>query len=198
VERRNAVPVLVEWRELYVMLGGAAAALVGLLFVAVSLHVDTFVAPRAAPLRALALHTLLGYLLLLLLTICLLIPQQSARRLGLELALLGVVGLGWLPILVTRVVGDGAAWTSAWRAWLRTFLVWGSTMVGLLTVAAALTAGEATALDWLPLVAVALLLGAVLTSWDLLLRVPLLYGSARSGSKHDGAREQETGDLRAR
>jgi hypothetical protein len=184
------MPDLAEWRELYVMLGGAAAALIGLLFVAVSLHVNTFAAESAAPLRALALHTLLGYLSLLLLAICLLIPQQSAGRLGLELALLSIVGLGWLPLFVARVVRHGGAWASARTAWLRTFLAWGLTMVGLIASGTGVAVSGATALDWLPLVAVALLLGAVLTSWDLLLRVPFHYRNARAGGEHDDARSE--------
>ena len=57
---------LAEWHGLNVMLGGGAAALLGLLFVVASPHLDVLASPRHVPLRALALHTLIGYLTLLL------------------------------------------------------------------------------------------------------------------------------------
>ncbi len=77
--------------------GWVAAALRGLLFVAASPHLDILASPRHVPLRALALHTLIGYLTLLLIATCLLILGQSELRLGLELASLDAAGLGWLP-----------------------------------------------------------------------------------------------------
>jgi hypothetical protein len=165
------VESLPAWHDLNLMLGGAAATLVGLLFVAASLHLDILADPGHAHLRTLALHTLLEYLFLLILAVCLLIPDQSELRLGVELMILGAAGLVWLPIFVVRVAGRRAGPGPAGHEWLRTFVAWGGTAAGLTGIGAAVAVGMATALAWLPLIDVALLLGAVLTSWDLLLRV---------------------------
>ncbi len=162
---------LEAWHDLYVMTGGAAAALIGLLFVAVALHTRVLVQERLRHVRALAVHVLVNYLVLLLLSFCLLIPDQTGPLLGAELAALGVTILGVLAVLIRAVASTGANPGPRWHEWLRTFVASGLTAVGLIAAGVAVGRGAAV-LDWLPLIAVALLLIAVLTSWDLLLKIP--------------------------
>ncbi len=164
---------LSEWHDLYVMLGGAAAGLVGLLFVAVSLHAGALSSARLAHVRALAVHALVTYLLLLLLSVLLLIPFQAAVRLGVEIASLGVLALIWLARLVWTVLRHGDHIGVRRAAWVRTFVVSGATALGLVAIGVGIGRGAAGLLDWVPLAAVVLLLTAVLTSWDLLLRIPV-------------------------
>jgi hypothetical protein len=70
------------WHDFYVMVGGAAAALTGLLFVAMSLHAKAI---RADPLYgSRAVGTLLSLITLLFIAGAVLIPGQSLVALGIE------------------------------------------------------------------------------------------------------------------
>jgi len=127
--------------------------------------------PKLAHVRALAVHALTSYLVLLFLSGCLLIPTQNSTSLAIELASLGVALGVWLAFLVRIVAKAGDVSGPRRSDWLRTFVT------SALTAAALVAAGAATWLSadvmaWLPLIAAVLLLTAVFTSWDLLLRIP--------------------------
>jgi len=76
------------WHELYVMVGGAAGALAGLLFVAVSINLDRIISQKYLPRRA--AETLAIMIGLLVLAVLVLVPQ-STLALGLETVVLGLV-----------------------------------------------------------------------------------------------------------
>ncbi len=71
-----------SWQNFYVMVGGAAAALTGLLFVAMSLHSKAIMADPLHGSRALG--TLLSLITLLFIAGAVLIPGQSLTALGIE------------------------------------------------------------------------------------------------------------------
>jgi modulator of FtsH protease len=75
--------VLHEWANFAVIVGSAAGALTGLLFVAVSLNRDRIVGHTG--LRAEAGQTLVLFIVALLLSVLLVIPGMSARVLGVVL-----------------------------------------------------------------------------------------------------------------
>jgi modulator of FtsH protease len=72
-----------KWENFAVLVGGASAALTGLLFVAVSLNLDRF--GESALLRAAAAMTLNVLVSPLLIAILIAIPGQTPQALGLEL-----------------------------------------------------------------------------------------------------------------
>ena len=80
-----------RWDNFFVAEAGAAAALSGLVFVAVSISLRTILDSRH--LRARASETLLTFLAVLGVATCGLIPDQSAAALGAEILALG--GLLW-------------------------------------------------------------------------------------------------------
>jgi hypothetical protein len=88
------------WQNFYVMVGGAAAALTGLLFVAMSLHAKAIIADPLHGSRAVG--TLLSLMTQLFVAGTVLIPQ-STMMLGIEVevaALLSLVqssGESWSP-----------------------------------------------------------------------------------------------------
>ena len=82
------------WRDLYVMLGTSSAALIGLLFVVTSLHLDDVVKNPVFRVRAYS-GTL--YLLTLLVEAELILVPQPILMLGTELAAINLLGL-WLPL----------------------------------------------------------------------------------------------------
>jgi len=78
------------WHDLYVMLGTASAALIGLLFVAASLHLGDVVSNPGFRVRA--YHITLYLLTLLVEAVVILVPQPVSF-LGAELFVLNLVGL---------------------------------------------------------------------------------------------------------
>ena len=88
-----------DWHDFYVMTGGAAAALAGLLFVAMSLHAKEIMANSFFSNRAIG--TLMSLTSQLLLSGCVLIPGQPLTLLGVEVEVVALLFLaytlyGWL------------------------------------------------------------------------------------------------------
>jgi modulator of FtsH protease len=101
-----------QWHDLFVAMAGAAAALTGLIFVAVSINLEEVLKNQALPPRALeTLSILIG---LLVLSVFVLIPGQSLTALGAEMLVLGaVLGAALLVkrIRVPRPAGQPRTWT---------------------------------------------------------------------------------------
>ena len=82
------------WHDLYVMLGTLSAALIGLLFIATSLHLGEVVSNPAFRARS---YNQTLYLLTLLVGAILILVPQPVPVLGAELVVLNLAGL-WFPI----------------------------------------------------------------------------------------------------
>ena len=93
-----------EWHDFYVMTGGAAAALAGLLFVAMSLHAREIMASRF--FRNRAIGTLMSLASQLLIAASLLIPGQPLWVLGAEVEALALFSLAFI---VHQAMARGAA-----------------------------------------------------------------------------------------
>lgn len=78
------------WHDLYVMLGTSAAALIGLFFIATSLHITEVVSNPVFRVRA--YYGTLHLLTLLVQAILILVPQPM-HLLGVELCVVNLVGL---------------------------------------------------------------------------------------------------------
>lgn len=88
------------WSDFAVVTGGAAAALMGLLFVAVTLRIDAMT--RARDLRSRAAQTLTLFAIALGVAIVLTVPGQSRLVLGLEFIAIAALGGIGLLVLDTR------------------------------------------------------------------------------------------------
>jgi modulator of FtsH protease len=91
-----------DWHDFYVMAGGAAAALTGLLFVAMSLHSHAIL--RHPLYGGRAVSTLISLMTILFISGAVLIPGQSGRAIGIEVgvfALYHVISsyrqVRWMP-----------------------------------------------------------------------------------------------------
>jgi uncharacterized membrane protein len=82
------------WHDLYVMLGTSSAALLGLLFVATSIHLGEVVSNLGFRVRS---YNQTVYLLILLVVAVLILVPQPLPFLGAELMVLNLVGL-WIFI----------------------------------------------------------------------------------------------------
>jgi hypothetical protein len=160
---------LILWHDFNIGLVTAAAGLLGLLFVALSIHVRALSASRNAELRAVARSIFLGYVVALGIGFLALMPQ-SLSAFGLEL----------LVVLVAATVPFGAAARSGLRAtgvgYDRRVTVW-QFLAGfglfIVTIAAGIGVfvGEATALYVIAGAAVLSLLWGVFNTWELIFRV---------------------------
>ena len=92
-----------SWQNFYITTGGAAAALTGLLFVAMSLHARTIIGNSVFGNRAVG--TLMSLLTQLFLAAAVLVPGQSLLALGIEVE---VAALFFLAISVRSVLRLGA------------------------------------------------------------------------------------------
>jgi hypothetical protein len=91
-----------RWHDLYVMLGGASAALAGLVFVGLSIHVRAVAADPLHRMRGRNLTA--GIIYITLVSALLLIPGQSTTVLGVEIVVGGcaIGGLFAQPLVRFR------------------------------------------------------------------------------------------------
>ena len=82
-----------RWHEFYLMAGTASVTLAGLLFVALSLHIDTLIHETREHLLQLARIILFSFLLVLLLSLMMLVPAMSERIIAMDLMMLGAIFL---------------------------------------------------------------------------------------------------------
>jgi len=82
-----------RWHEFYLMAGTAAVTLAGLLFVALSLHLDRLVEESHEHLLALARLTLLSFTFVLMVSMFMLVPTHSRRQTAILLGVMGIAGL---------------------------------------------------------------------------------------------------------
>lgn len=155
------------WSDFAAGMAGAAAALAGLLFVAVSINIQTILAGHGIARRAAQALILLA--LPVFLSLVLLVPGQSDVALGIELLAISAVVVPAFGVLAT----PGARAPEQPRAsWLGTNVV-PSAIVALAPAVAAigLFTESLGGLYWLP-VAVALALAAgLVNAWVLLVEI---------------------------
>jgi hypothetical protein len=88
-----------SWGELYLMLGGSSAALIGLLFVAATLHIREIV---GNPMFKIRVQNSTLILLGTLIQAAVILTPQPLRFVGAELLVLNLWGL-WFPLSLTYV-----------------------------------------------------------------------------------------------
>jgi hypothetical protein len=111
------------WEAFYVMAGGAAAVLTGLIFVAVTLHATPIIGNVLHRDRAWSSVAILASQLIIAMAV--LVPAQPVRLLGIEIL---VIAVFW-AIRTVRVTRDlssamrrldrsGVSWQVEWPAWI--------------------------------------------------------------------------------
>ncbi len=78
-----------EWHDFYVAAAGAAAALAGLIFVALSINLNKIIADKGLPYKAIVSLSLL--LSILIVSFIALVPNQASQLLGWEITTLGII-----------------------------------------------------------------------------------------------------------
>ena len=160
-------PELVEWREFFVTTATVAGALVGLLFVAISVHLRLLSDERSEDLRHDARNILFSYLAAMTLSLFPLIPQALAT-LGQEILVVFVLIVLFTARTVpplfrsSRVYGPLNRWLRV--AW---FVAWAA---GTLTGGLALLAGQIWPVSLLAASVIVLIVVSVVRTWDIVFR----------------------------
>lgn len=169
--RLNEYRAFVErWHEFYLMVGTAAVTLAGLLFVALSLHLEVLVQPRFASLLVVARSTLSTFVVLLIVSLMLLTPDPTMRTTGVTLFVFSTI---FLVITLREMRGAFAHEHAEFsRRLLRRrllFPVFGYALIALLGLC--VINGIFEMLYLMVSIASGLLANAVWASWDLLVKV---------------------------
>ncbi len=161
---------ILAWHDFFVMAGGGAAALTGLLFVALSVNLRHIIGTRGVTSRAATL--LIGLVTILFTSALALIPDQSPLAFGVEIFIVGFIGITFDQIFRRRFHIPVEFMSRRRHAFLRLVLLVGSTIPAWIS-GASLIMGWPHALDWLAASFAFLLFGGISGSWVLLIELPL-------------------------
>ncbi|MFN8203367.1 MAG: hypothetical protein U0S48_12415 [Solirubrobacteraceae bacterium] len=156
---------LAEWTDMYVASAGAAAALAGLVFVAVSINVERILSFRGLPERGLV--TVLVLLGVVVASLFGLHPDQSTEALGTELLVVGVV-LTTLAVTLTLKSRPRAGEESHMVSALALGLV-GS--VPYVVAGVLLMSGQDGGREWLFSAIISAIVAGVMNAWVLLVEI---------------------------
>jgi hypothetical protein len=154
------------WGGFAAVMGGATAALLGLLFVAVSLRVEPIA--KSAELRNRASQTMTLLLTGLVAAAFLAVPDQPTWVLGVEYLVLAAVVIG-VSSMLTRMAGTSSGSALARRlGWTNPTYV---TCTLLVTAALVLTLGHRDGAYLLVPTLIAVLVAGVVNAWLIILRL---------------------------
>lgn len=151
-----------EWSDLFVACAGAAAALAGLLFVAVSINLENILKYPELPARALESVVLLVNVLVV--SIFGLVPDPGRVELGVEVLVVGAVSTTLVAALLIAHPGEAAR--LPWR-----ILTVAPGTVLFLVGGISLVAESGGGLDWVLAAVIGAFLGAALNAWVLLVEI---------------------------
>lgn len=156
-----------EWHEFYTTVAGLSATLVGLLFVGLGLNPRIIAKDGPAGMRVLSGQTFHNFLILLVISLVILIPDDSAHALAITLFIIGVQGVIRVALDLRRARLDPDPHWSATKALAR-YVSPALAYLICLGVAVDLADSTSDALAWLVAVVFLLLMSATANCWDLL------------------------------
>jgi uncharacterized membrane protein YiaA len=157
-----------EWKDLFVAVAGATAALAGLLFVAVSINVERIIKYEGLPERG--IESLAMLLVPLVVSIVGLMPGQSHIALGIELAAISAVLVAVMASLpVAHSLPDGIETPPRYALNRQVVRLTGTALLAIGSLAELFAV--AGGLYWVAAGIVLLILGAVVNAWVLLVEI---------------------------
>ena len=182
-----------EWTAYYALMGGAAATLLGLLFVAVSVRLNIFHQREVADVRDFAAFTFGTFLVAIAVAGLALAPHAHPFTLALSLFLVGLaafLAILWIARLWIRLNAPATgsrpgATPGEWQGWAY-FLGMSAPYAGLIAVVALLWRSHPAALGWLAVVEGWLLIMGTVAAWVMLSHAG---GASVSGDTSDQSGE---------
>jgi hypothetical protein len=181
---------LADWTAFYALMGGAAATLLGLLFVAVSVRLNIFHQREVADVRDFAAFTFGTFLVAIAVAGLAIAPHAHRFTLALSLLLVGVaafVTIAWIARVWIRlnfsVAGSRSGYTP--EEWKGSAYLLGMSgpYAGLIAVVALLWRSHPSALGWLAVVEGWLLITGTVAAWVMLSHA----GASASADTSDNA-----------
>jgi hypothetical protein len=159
--------VLTQWHDFYALIGGAAATLVALIFVAVSIGAGVFTAKHQAGVRSFLSPTVVHFTAILVICLLANIPTDNRALLGALLGCVGAVGLGYSGWVWRRMRRHGIAASidAVDRLWYALLPV--PAYLTVIAAGAGLYEGRGQSLDLLAAALILLLLIGIRNAWDM-------------------------------
>jgi len=159
------------WGQFYEMIAGAAATLLGLLFVSVSMNADIILGSDHLQSRRLAEQAFQNYLAVLVIGLMVSMPGYGPDSLGYTLLSISAIWAGWalfrlVTTLQDRIVGDTRR--NVLRRYLATIFGFGLIAYAAFNMAMR-RQGETTV--YIAIGSILLLISATIASWQLLTKV---------------------------
>ncbi len=158
-----------DWQTFYFLVGGAAAGLVGLTFVAITVGSGLISKQDISGLRTFVNPTLIHFIYVLVTASVAVIPTVTRTQLGILLVLAGLISSGRalsvLPFMrqqYERHVVDMHDWVWYFLVPLASYLIYVGTGTGLLL-------GTGQALNGLAWASILLLVAGIRNTWDMVL-----------------------------
>jgi len=162
-----------RWHDFYLLTGTAAATLMGLLFVGLSLHLDEIAGEGRAHIKVIARDAFASFLIVLFVSLLMLAPALRPRPLDTALLGLGVVRVLQIAFGLRRSLADGGRGREFSRGYVVARVLMplfgGATMA--LAGATLLRGNAEDGLAELMLACVLLIGDATRCAWDLMVRV---------------------------
>jgi hypothetical protein len=162
---------LAEWTAFYALMGGAAATLLGLLFVAVSVRLNIFHQREVADVRDFAAFTFGTFLVAITVAGFAIAPHAHRFSLALSLLLVCIaafVAIAWIARLWIRLnvpaTGSRPSYAPGWAYFLGMI----GPYAGLIAVVVLLWRSHPAALGWLAVVEGWLLVMGTVAAWVML------------------------------
>jgi hypothetical protein len=151
-----------EWHDFFVAQVGATAALVGLLFVAVSINLEKILLFRQLPARA--MEAILILTCVLVISTCALVPDLSERAYGIAIGLTGLVT--WVMQLRALLYTRGSGYETPSRILLNQlpalpFVIGGALMI----------TGHPSGIYWVLPGTLLCILAGIFSAWILLVEI---------------------------
>jgi hypothetical protein len=167
-----------HWGDFYLLVGTAAAALLALLFVAVSLGIGFLDESRAAPTRAFYSPIIVHFAAVLFLSAVALVPSHRPLFYVLLIGATGLVGLGVSAVTAVQLLRHD--WTRFVVDHLGYGLLPAIAYVALIAAAVLLRTGHEIALDAFAGALLLLLLVNIRNAWDLMLSMVRRHANEES------------------
>jgi hypothetical protein len=155
------------WDTFYVIIGSSAAALTGLMFVVITLTAETRMGSGATTrgLEAFGSPTVVHFCFVLLIAAVLTSPMHTAVSLGLCVAVVGLIGLGYTVAVILRMQRV-ESYDPVGEDWLFHVCFPVLAYLTFMFSAAVLWRGSATALYYVAAASLLLLYTGIHNAWD--------------------------------